>query len=64
MKRQSVPHHDVGGYTPHVKRIYAQPKNIVPSREAPAFKPYKVPRAMLEVFKRIDANKRHISPNA
>jgi len=63
MKR--TPHHDV---TPTRNIIRARKKNtdelVTTPREAPPFKPYKVPRDMLEVFKRIDPNKVNISPNA
>lgn len=65
LKRRSVPHHDVNTTR---EIIRARKKNtdelITTPREAPPFKPYRIPREMLEVFKRIDINKRHISPNA
>lgn len=58
-------HHDV---TPTRNIIRARKKNtdelVTTPREATPFKPYKVPRDMLEVFKRIDPNKVNISPNS
>lgn len=66
LKRRSVPHHNLGEYPSHTVRNRKPNTDelVTTPREAPPFKPYKVPRDMLEVFKRIDPNKVNISPNA